>query len=94
MKKLVDTVNKLFKDTNFSIVEVGVIAEKLGVDKKEEIHERHFKNMFDELGDEIDKAIPKASEAQLLEALEYIMFAIKRYRSVLGYRELIVRETD
>lgn len=71
--KLVDKVSKLFKDHGFSIVEVGVIATRLGIeDKKEEIHERHFKQMFAELVDEIDKAMPKGSKAQLLAVSEYI----------------------
>jgi (p)ppGpp synthase/HD superfamily hydrolase len=71
--KLVDKVNKLFEAKEFSLVEVGVIAMRLGIeDKKEEIHERLFKQMFDEIRAEIDKAIPVASKSELQSTLEYI----------------------
>ena len=69
--KLVDKVNKLFKANDFSLVEVGVIATRLGIED-EEIHERHFKAMFDEMVEEIDKAIPVASKSMLQATLEYI----------------------
>jgi hypothetical protein len=70
---LVDKVTKIFKANNFSIVEVGVIATRLGIgDKKEEIHERLYERMFDEIVDEIDKTIPVAPKSALQSALEYM----------------------
>lgn len=74
--ELVAKVKEVFKATNFSIVEVGVIATRLGIED-EEIHERHFKAMFDEIVEEIDTAIPMASKSKLQAALEYIEHRIK-----------------
>jgi hypothetical protein len=72
--KLVDNVSKLFKDNAFTLVEVGVIATRLGVyDKKDEIQRRLYQQMFNEISSEIDKAIPVASESQLQAALEYMV---------------------
>jgi hypothetical protein len=75
---LANNVTELFKSNTFNLVEVGVIATRLGiVDKKEEIHRRLYQQMFDEISDEIDKAMPVASESQLEATLEYIVSRIK-----------------
>jgi soluble cytochrome b562 len=70
---LADKVTELFKANAFSLVEVGVIAMRLSIeDKKEEIHERLYRQMFAEIVEEIDKAIPLATKGELQATLEYI----------------------